>query len=89
MPALPGIRVLTSSCAAGGGHSVSTMSNDTATTARTSNVFLWLFLAVSAVINAAGPLVGLSEPARMAAGGVAIVCVTLLVVQRVRRRAAR
>ncbi|MEU4248207.1 hypothetical protein AB0F15_12405 [Amycolatopsis sp. NPDC026612] len=62
------------------------MNNDNAPTRPSSPVLLWLVLVVSSAVNAAGPLVGLPLAARMAAGGIAVVMIALLIVHHVRRR---
>lgn len=62
------------------------MNNDNAVTRSSSPVLLWLVLAVSAVVNAGGPLLGVGLPIRMAAGGLAIVMIALLITHHVRRR---
>ncbi|MBB5959565.1 hypothetical protein FHS29_006186 [Saccharothrix tamanrassetensis] len=47
---------------------------------------LWIVLAASGVVNSLGSQVGIDFTARMAAGGVAVLCIVLLIVYHVRRR---
>ncbi|MEV4056012.1 hypothetical protein AB0J55_32800 [Amycolatopsis sp. NPDC049688] len=64
------------------------MNNDNVSTRTSSPALLWLVLVVSAVINAAGPLVGLGLVPRMVAGTIAVVMIALLITRHVRRRRA-
>ncbi len=48
--------------------------------------FLWLVLLVSGATNAIGQFVGLENTPRMVAGGIAVLCIVLLVVLGVRGR---
>jgi hypothetical protein len=67
-------------------RSVHGMNNDNAVTRTSSPALIWLVLAVSAVVNAVGPLVGLGLPVRMVAGGIALGTIALLITHYVRRR---
>ncbi|MEU6151306.1 hypothetical protein ABZ816_15025 [Actinosynnema sp. NPDC047251] len=49
-------------------------------------VLLWLALAVSGAFNAVGSFLGVDNEWRMAAGGVAVLCIVLLIVFHLKRR---
>ncbi|KAA2267096.1 hypothetical protein F0L68_00760 [Solihabitans fulvus] len=50
------------------------------------SVLLWTTLVVSGAVNAAGSLAGISYSMRMWAGGLTLLCITLLIVSYVGRR---
>ncbi|MFI9008154.1 hypothetical protein ACIGNX_13095 [Actinosynnema sp. NPDC053489] len=63
-----------------------TRGEGTGTRSGATKTVLWLVLLVTAAVNSIGSFVGLDEVARIAAGGVTVLCVVALVALHLRDR---